>query len=408
MSACQDTYNDFARDLYDVATRNDTSPSCIPSTNAIISPISIQTSLMLAFVGAAGRTEDELRTGLKLGPGDRQEIAKSYHDFWTQMCNYGAKMTLKSVNRLFVNHKLKLQQEFKDLSEDYFKSQPVPVNFADANAATQQINAIVEQATENKIRDLLQPDAVNAATSAILINALYFKGLFQKPFTPESTMLDDFYLDEQARIAVDMMYQEDKFKYAELPELNARAVALPYEDSDISLLILLPNKICGLPELEHRLANLSLANNIDRHMQMEDVEIALPKFTIEYDLDLKDTLQQLGISELFGDAANLSRLFEEATGQKISAAKHRGYIDVNEAGSEAAAVTFLKVVPMSLNMQKKTFKVDHPFMFFIRNSKAVFFAGRFVAPLRKELLVPSPAPGASDSMRNQMEDTSVD
>lgn len=294
MSVCQDTYNDFARELYDVATRNDARTSYIPGANAIISPISVQTSLMLAFVGAAGRTENELRTGLKLGPGDRQEIAKSYHDFWTQLCNYGNKMTLKSVNRLFVNHKLQLQHEFKELAEDYFHSQPVPLNFADPTKATQQINAFVEQATENKIRDLLQPDAVNAETSAILINALYFKGLFQKPFMPESTMPDDFYLEQNKRVTVDMMYQEDKFKYAELPELSVRAVALPYVDSDISLLILLPNKICGLQELERRLPNLSLVS-LDQHMRTEDVEIALPKFSIEYDLDLKNTLQQVGL-----------------------------------------------------------------------------------------------------------------
>ncbi|XP_034477588.1 alaserpin-like isoform X2 [Drosophila innubila] len=256
--------------------------------------------------------------------------------------------------------------------------------------------------TENKIQHLLQPDAVNADTSAVLVNALYFKGKFKKPFTPESTMSDDFYVDQDRHVEVDMMYQEDKFKYIELPEVDARAVQLPYEDSNISLLIILPNKTTGLLDLERNLKTIDLAD-IESRMTMEDVEIAMPRFSLEFDLDLRETLQELGISKLFDDSADLSRLFTTPTGQKISAAKHRGYIKVNEAGSEAAAVTFMKMVPMSLNMQKKTFKVDHPFIFFIHNPKAVFFAGRFVEPQKnKSSTCDDGLKSISESMRVEM------
>lgn len=374
MGGVQKSCNAFARDLFDVVARNSSTEN-----NAIISPVSIQTSLIYAFMGADGSTAEELRQGLNLGSGDREEIAKSFHEFWTKHCTYGDRLTLRSVNRIFVNKTLTLQPEFQKLAEDYFQSKPEALQFSNPVEATNTINDLVMKDTENKIQHLLQPDAVNADTSAVLVNALYFKGKFQKPFTPESTMSDDFYISDGIRVEVDMMYQEDKFKYIELPELDARAVQLPYEDSDISLLIVLPRKVMGLLEMEPKLATIDLGN-IESRMTMEDVEIAMPKFSLEFDLDLKETLQELGISKLFDDSADLSKLFTEPTGQKISAAKHRGYINVNEAGSEAAAVTCMKIVPMSLNMQKKTFKVDHPFLFFISSPKAVFFAGRFVDP----------------------------
>ncbi|XP_023171492.2 serine protease inhibitor 42Dd-like isoform X2 [Drosophila hydei] len=388
MSMRADPWSDFARELYTAAfDKGVVERGC----NAVISPISIQTSLMLALVGAAGRTAEQLRAGLRLDSGDLQHIARYYQAMWTQLCSNGKGITLKSMNRLFVNQKLSVHREFNAMAEKYFNYKPEPLNFADPNGATQQINELVELATEHKIRDLLQPDAVNAETSAVLVNVLYFKGLFRKPFTPEWTTSDDFYIDQHRRVEVDMMYQEDKFKYVELPELEARAIELPFEDSDIQLLIMLPNKVCGLRELEQQLSQLDFAD-LEQRMHMVDVDIALPRFGIEFDLDLTETLKLLGICDVFGNTADLSRLFQDATGQKISAAKHRGYIDVNEAGCEAAAVTYLKVVPMSLIMHKKTFKVNHPFVFFIRSSKVVLFAGRFVAPQLGASREPTPTP----------------
>ncbi|TDG48979.1 hypothetical protein AWZ03_004663 [Drosophila navojoa] len=385
MSPRPDACSDFARQLYTAAfEKGVVGRGC----NAVISPISIQTSLMLALVGAAGRTAEQLRTGLRLGPGDLQEIGSWYKALWTQLSSKGKRITLKSVNHLFVNEKLRVQQEFNQMAEEYFNYKPVALNFADSTGATQQINEMVELATEHKIRDLLQPNVVDAETSAVLVNVLYFKGLFKKPFTPECTTRHDFRIDQQRRVEVDMMYQEDVFKYVELPELHARAIELPFEDSDIKLLIMLPNETSSLLELEHRLGEVDLAD-LDQRMHMVDVEITLPRFCIEFDLELTETLMLLGICDLFGEAADLSRLFQDATGQKISAVKHRGFIDVNEAGCEAAAATYLKIVPMSMIMHQKQFKVDRPFVFFVRNSKAILFAGRCVLPQLREKREPN-------------------
>ncbi|XP_022225655.2 serine protease inhibitor 42Dd [Drosophila obscura] len=380
MALAEVSRNQFSRELVNAITKNALEQSSQPGVNTVVSPASIQSCLTLAFMAASGSTAEELRQGLHLGPGDRAHIARSFGEFWTTSCNYGAMgPVLKSVNRLYVNDTLELQPEFNAVAWDFFQSKAEAVKFSNAVAVTDQINSWVKEQTEDKISELLQSDAVDQETSAVLINALYFKGKWRKPFTPETTQQDDFCLNLRDRVKVDMMYQEDKFKYAELPHLQARAVQLPYEHSNISMLIILPDTTCGILDLEERLKSVDLAD-IEDAMTLEDVDIAMPKLTIEFDVDLKDVLMQLGISEVFGNEANLDRLFTTKTGQKISAAKHRGYISINEAGSEAAAATFMKIVPMSLNMQKKLFKVDHPFVFYIRSSQAVFFAGRVVCP----------------------------
>ncbi|KAI8037207.1 serine protease inhibitor 42Dd [Drosophila gunungcola] len=380
MSDPQESRNLFSRTLIDTITKDALEQSDDGKVNTVFSPASVQSCLTLAFMGASGTTAEELRTGLQLGSGDRHHIARSFGEFWRTNCNYGERgPVLKSVNRLYVNDTLELQPEFNEIAVDFFQSKAEAAKFADSEAATQQINAWVEQETEQRISNLLQSDAVSNETSAVLINALYFKGKWQKPFMPETTSLDAFHVDQDTRVEVSMMYQEDKFRFADLPHLKARAVQLPYEYSNIHMLILLPNETSGLRELELQLNTVDLAD-IDAAMVLQDVEIFLPRMSIEYDVDLKQILNQLGIAEVFSDKAQLDGLFTSRTGQKISAARHRGYINVNEAGSEAAAVTFMKIVPMMLNMNKKLFRADHPFVFYIRNSQAVFFAGRFAMP----------------------------
>ncbi|KAH8333428.1 hypothetical protein KR074_012423, partial [Drosophila pseudoananassae] len=376
MSDPQESRNEFSRILTDIITQDVAKKSRRPR-NTVFSPASIQSCLTLAYMAATGSTAEELNKGLLLGPGDRHHIARTFGDFWRTNCNYGDRgPILKSVNRLYVNSNLELHPEFNEVASNFFQTKAEPLEFADPASATKYINEWVEKETEQRITNLLQPNAVDDATSAVLINALYFKGKWQKPFMPEATGKHAFFVDADTSIEVDMMTQEDKFKFAELRHLKAKALQLSYVASHIHMLIILPDDRFGLQDLEAKLKDTDLTS-IDEAMTIRDVDISLPQFSIEFDVDLKDILKKLGIAEIFTEAAQLDGLFTTKEKQRISAARHRGYINVNEAGSEAAAVSFMKIVPMMLNMNTKKFKADHPFVFYIRNSQAVFFAGRF-------------------------------
>ncbi|XP_054089075.1 serine protease inhibitor 42Dd isoform X1 [Zeugodacus cucurbitae] len=350
--------------------------------NVVFSPASIQSCLALAFLGAEAETAQQLRSGLRLPAAlDKGSIAADYAGFLQKNFHKDASAAaedapkLRMANRVYVNESLALSPKFNELAKTSFESEAVPTKFADSSNAVQTINTWVENETEGKITNLLQPDAVNDETSAILVNAIYFKAKWLKPFSDFSTSNAEFHMSDGQTSSVPMMYGDERVKYGELADLDAKAIELPYKNSDLSMLVLLPNKVEGLPALEQKLANIDL-NLIVERMQSRSVDIFLPKFRIEFEVDLKAPLQKLGLVDMFSESADFSSLFAaQSPKQKVDDVKHKAFLDVNEAGSEAAAATFMKIVPMSLNLDQQIFKADHPFVFAIRNKEAVYFVG---------------------------------
>lgn len=344
--------------------------------NVVYSPASVHAALTFAMMAARGETENEMRKVLKLGVQDRTEIAKDYSIFLKK--NFQASEDgpqLQMANRWYVNDQIQLSPDFMRIGKDYFNSVSEALNFDDAPLAVKSVNAWVEQQTNSKIKNLLTPDSINKETTSLLVNVIYFKAKWAQQFSLSSTHKAEFNISPTQKTSVDMMFSNEDYRYADLPELDATAVELPYENSDLSMLIILPNQVDGLAALEKKIATIDL-NEISSRLELEDVEVMIPRFKIEYDLDMKEPLQQLGMQAAFSNGANFEGLTTNSEiPQKISDVKHKAFLDVNEAGSEAAAATFLKIVPMSLNLQQKTFRADHPFIFAIRNRNAVFFAG---------------------------------
>ncbi|XP_054740422.1 serine protease inhibitor 42Dd-like [Anastrepha obliqua] len=368
------SHNLFAADIFQIIA------PARSQENVVFSPASIQSSLALVFLGAEGETAQQIRHGLRLPAAlDKTSIADDYAGFLkknfqrSQSTSENAP-TLRMANRIYVNDTLQLAPQFNHLAKSRFESEAVPTKFADSANAVKSINMWVEHQTEGKIKNLLQLDTVDSDTSAILVNAIYFKAKWLKPFDKVLTSNAEFRMSGGQTATVAMMYSDEFVKYGELLDLDATAIELPYKDSDLSMLILLPNKVDGLQELEQKLTNVDL-NLIATRMRAAGIHISLPKFRIEFDIDLKKPLQKLGMGNMFSDAADFSSLFSNSPLQKIDEVKHKAFLDVNEAGSEAAAATFMKIVPMSLNLDQKLFRADHPFVFAIRNREAVYFVG---------------------------------
>ncbi|XP_065369236.1 serine protease inhibitor 42Dd isoform X2 [Calliphora vicina] len=367
--------NLFAADLFSVIVDKKS------SENIVYSPASIQTCLALAYNGAEGETAEEMRKVLKLGQGNKTHVAEKYGEFlktaFKQTKANEKAPQLKMANRLYVNDHLKVKTQFNKIAQDFFDSQAENVDFSQSQKVVEKINNWVAQQTENKIKDLLQADAVDGDTSAVLVNAIYFKAKWLHPFSEATTSKATFHLNSKQNMEVDTMYTDDRFGYVELPELQATALEMPYENSDISMLIILPNEIEGLEKLESKLRGVDL-NDITSKMFVKSVDVFLPKFRLEFDINLKEPLNKLGLSSIFSQSANFSSLFDSPVPQRISEVKHKAFLDVNEAGSEAAAATYMKIVPMSLNLDQQTFRADHPFVFAIRSKTAVYFAGHVV------------------------------
>ena len=342
--------------------------------NLVFSPASIQASMALVYLGAKGLTAQQLQNAAQLGVGDKQAIATKYGDFLKSNFNKQDGAELKMANAIFVDDSLQLSPKFAQLAAQSFNSTAKSLHFANSDESVNNINEWVESQTNSKIKNLLQPGSVDKDTVAVLVNALHLKATWAIPFEKFLTHKKDFALNSKERVEVDTMYNEDDYKYGAFEHLNATVLEMKYNNTDLTMMLLLPNNVDGLSDLENNLQNIDLQKDVSEKLKTENVRVWLPKFKLEFETDLKDPLQKLGVSELFGNNAELN-ILESMIGQKVSEAKHKAFLEVNEGGTEAAAATYMTIMLKSAFQEHKYFIANHPFVFVIRNSQTVFFMG---------------------------------
>lgn len=185
---------------------------------------------------------------------------------------------------------------FDALARSSFAAESRALNFTKNQEAAKTINDWVAAQTNNKIKDLIPAGDLDKDTRLVLVNAIYFLGNWLYPFSPEKTQKAPFYNFGTTAVTVDMMSIKNKFKYIDLPALNATAVDLAYKDSDISMLFILPNGNTGLKYLEENLKETSFADIVENMAEMK-VNVQLPKFRIETQIELQATLKAVSSFE---------------------------------------------------------------------------------------------------------------
>lgn len=303
--------------------------------NMVYSPASVHTMIGLLSTVSSGETALELQRVGQLS-GDKMAVAKEFkRQLNSQKKSENAQLIM--ANKLFYNNQLaQLNPDFRRFAVQYFESDidTIDVNRA-ANSAS-KINAWTADATQNRIRNLVGPSDIDEQTQALLVNAIYFKARWATEFSAVDTSTEKFQMGRAGAIKVPMMFNDDIFDYADLPELDASAVELPYAGTDASMLIILPNQVDGLAQLESQLPSTDL-NFIASRLRREMVTLRLPKFRIEFDQDMTRPLQQLGLRRMFTDLSEVDTMLLEPV--KVSKILQKAFIDVNEAGSEAAAAS---------------------------------------------------------------------
>nr|5CE0_A Chain A, Native conserpin with Z-variant (E342K) [synthetic construct]5CE0_B Chain B, Native conserpin with Z-variant (E342K) [synthetic construct] len=352
---------DFAFSLYRELAKSS------PDKNIFFSPVSISSALAMLSLGAKGDTHTQILEGL--GFNSEADIHQGFQHL-LQTLNRPKGLQLKTANGLFVDKSLKLLDSFLEDSKKLYQAEAFSVDF-DPEEAKKQINDWVEKQTNGKIKDLLKD--LDSDTVLVLVNAIYFKGKWKKPFDPENTKEEDFHVDEKTTVKVPMMSQKGKFYYYHDDELSCKVLELPYK-GNASMLIILPDE-GGLQHLEQSLTPETLSKWL-KSLTRRSVELYLPKFKIEGTYDLKEVLSNLGITDLFSPGADLSGITEEKL--YVSKAVHKAVLEVNKEGTEAAAATGVEIVPRS----PPEFKADRPFLFLIRENKtgSILFMGKVVNP----------------------------
>jgi serpin B len=358
----------FAFDLLKQITKEQ------PNTNVFISPFSVSTVLQMAGSGAAGETRTEMQRVLKTTGLPHGELYAAWKDL-NRSLNSQTNVILNLANAIWYKEGFHLQPGFVSNNGKYFLAKLAEVDFGKPESA-QVINEWANASTRGKIKKVVQwpfdPD-----TRVILANAIYFKGKWDRPFDKNGTKQDVFHLSAGGEKQVPTMWQRGHFNYQQ--GSGFQAVRLPFAGKRLQMFLFLPATNSTPEKLLADLNADTWQNKILPGFHDEQGALALPRFKLDYDVVLNDPLKALGMQQIFGSAADFSAMADEPL--FVNEVKQKSFVEVNEEGTEAAAVT---TVTMTLSAPRKMFRmiVDRPFLFVIADdsTKSVLFMGVIYDP----------------------------
>ncbi|XP_013188547.2 antichymotrypsin-2 isoform X3 [Amyelois transitella] len=346
-----------------------------PKESVVLSAFSVLTPLAQLSLASDGESHDELLKAIGM-PND--DTTKTVFSSLTKDVRSVKGVELKVASKVYIPTNFELNDQFLAVTKDVFDSEVQNIDFLKNDDAAKTINTWVEDHTNNRIKDLVEPSSFDSNTRAVLVNAIYFKGSWKEKFNKNHTQNRKFYVSKDQSVDIPFMYKKDHFLYGESEELNAQLLQLPYEGDEASFLVVLPRDVDGLPALEEKLKNPSLLENAVQNMRSVEVVVYLPKFKIETTTNLKDALENMDVTKIFSSEANLNRLLKGQGDLFVSDAKQKAFIEVNEDGAEAAAANVMIGLGASYNPNMATFVADKPFYFELRNQNAPLFSGRLV------------------------------
>ena len=348
--------------------------------NLFYSPASISLALAMTYAGARGETEEQMAATMHYTL-PQEQLHPAFNALDTALTSYDEAdaFQLNIANAIWGQNGYKFLPTFLDtLAENYGAGLRTLDFVKETEAARKTINDWVSDQTEEKIQDLIPQGVLNDAVRLVLTNAIYFNGKWALPFEKKDTHDEPFTLLDGSTVSVPMMSQTKTFKYAEGD--GYQAVELPYRDSDMAMLFVLP-EAGRFEEIEAAFSAESVTD-ITEGLTFQLVNLYVPKFTFESEFNLSETLIQMGMPAAFGNAD-----FSGMTGDRdlfISDVLHKAFVAVDEEGTEAAAAT---AVIMELGAaldpeQPVLMKLDHPFLFLIRDNSSgtVLFIGRILNP----------------------------
>ena len=366
--------NEFAIELYKVLSKN--------SGNLFFSPSSISTALAMTYAGARKKTAEEMARVLHFTLKGAA-LHQAFGAMIKKMNEAGQKGTysLSIANRLWGQKGCAFLPEFVNEKKTYYNA---PIELLDFAGGTEKsrltINGWVEKMTSGKIQDLLQAGIITRDTRLVLTNAIYFRANWEKEFKKDMTAKEPFFVSAQDKREVDMMHKQgEKLRYAKTED--AALLELPYKGSELSMVVLLPDKIDGLRKLEDSLTTEKLDTML-QSLSRHGISVSFPRFKTSAELVLNETLSALGMKDAFNSGV---ADFSGMTGDKtlaISTVVHKAFVAVDEEGTEAAAATAVVMYRGGACPENIPFRVDHPFIFLIRDNHtgSILFMGRIVDP----------------------------
>ena len=367
----------FAMDLYQKLRASE-------DGNLFFSPYSISTALAMTYGGARGNTENEMAKTLKFSL-DRETLHPAFAQVESRLnrIQKSGNIKLSVANSLWPQQDFKFLDEYLSLVKKHYGVAITPVDYKRAReAARKMINSWVEDKTQDKIKDLIQPGILDALTRLVLVNAIYFKGNWETQFKADKTKDALFHISSKKSVQTAMMTQRNEFRYADLETFEM--LELPYVGNEMSMIVLLPKEVDGLKQLG---GNLSV-ENLERwknRLSKREVLLFLPRFKMTSMFRLDTTLVSMGMVDAFSESkANFAGMDGRPDWLYIGAVIHKAFVDVNEEGTEAAAATAVVIETLGMPPPPPTFRANHPFIFLIQENQtgSVLFIGRVTDPTK--------------------------
>ena len=344
-----------------------------PAKNVFISPYSISTVLQMVCNGAASSTRQEMASVLGTSGLEAQALNQACKGLDQSIRSAQSNVVLSIANAIWYRVGVELRPTFVSVNQDFFGAKMGALDFTDPQTSG-IINAWADENTHGRIKQIIS-GSIPSDAQVILANAIYFKGSWERKFDPTATKERAFHLQDGRQPQVAMMQQSGEFQYQD--GKGCQAVRLPYAGWRLGMYVLLPEAGSSVEKLLASVDAQSWQNQLRRQFRSRKGSLLLPRFKLEYGAELKRPLAALGMTLPLSRGADFSSM--SPTPLYLSEVRHKSFAEVNEEGTEAAAVTVATMTPSSMQRPAPPFEmvVDRPFLFMIEDNltNAILFVG---------------------------------
>lgn len=352
--------NKFAFDLFKEVLKTS------EEQNEFISPLSVSIAIGMLWNGAQGETKEAIATMLHMNGMEADSINEYYRKMQSILPNVDPNTKLTIANSIWYKTGYTPKTDYLTNNKKYFDAEVRELDFIPSDVK------IINNWCAEKTNDLIKKPLNEISEDAFLylINAIYFKGVWETPFNPDRTRESKFHSESGIQNTVDMMCMNDTFDYTKNDV--AKYINLPYGNESFSMTVILPNEGKEIDAVLNQLT-VDKWNTIKESMKPTEVYLKLPRFKSEQNYELLDVLTQMG---MFSGGSNFTGIIDRVV--QISRIIHGTFVEVNEEGTEAAAVTIIGGETTGMYEPYETFYADKPFLYIIheRNTGAILFMGK--------------------------------
>lgn len=362
--------NSFAFDIFKKVLE-----SSGDNENIMISPLSISYALSMTLNGASGETRDAMLEALRINGITTDALNNSYKELTGALLSVDKRVLMSIANSVWTENDFAVKQAFIEILRDYYNADSKSFDIADASVPD-KINAWIGDKTNDLIKEMI--DDLPDNTVMLLINAIYFKGKWKSQFDESKTAEMPFYKSGGNQVDVPMMKQETEFS---VYKGNGFLMAeFPYGQGNFVMDVILPDKqscSCSTPAL---LSDAGFESWISQ-MNKTKTNVSFPRFKYGFRKTLSEVLSDMGMGIAFTDGADFSNISDQYD-LLLNDVAHQTFIETNEEGTEAAAVTVVEVGTTSIQPDPLVFRMDHPFLYIIRETttNSIIFMGRVADP----------------------------